>query len=85
MATLDFYSNDFVNNLQKLTDDELNTLNNYVSHEKTRRAEQARIELINNFRNAFLAIHKAGIEIAIDNYNYDEEFTITRFDDFNFY
>lgn len=87
MKDLNVYSTDFMTLLQGLTEGELKTLDNIVSNEMKRRKEKARIELIENFRDAFMAIRKEGIEISINDgsYSVGNEICITNFDDFNFY
>lgn len=78
---------DFNSYLQNLTEEELKTLDNFISSEKKRREEKTRLELIGNFRKAFTEIRKAGIEISISDSccSIVDEIYISNFDDFNFY
>ena len=86
MKDLNIYSTNFITFLQGLTEDELKTLDNTISNEKKRREEKTRIELIENFRNAFMAILREGIGISINGgCIIADETYITNFDDFNFY
>lgn len=87
MKDLDFYSTDFITLLQGLTEDELKTLDNIISNEQKRRKEKVRIELIENFRDAFMAIRKEGIDVCVNDSccSIGNDIYVNNFDDFNFY
>lgn len=87
MKDLNIHSTDFMTLLQGLTEGELKTLDNIVSNEMKRRKEKARVELVENFRDAFMAIRKAGIEVAVSDSccSIADETYINNFDDFIFY
>lgn len=87
MKDLNIHSTDFMTLLQGLTEGELKTLDNIVSNEMKRRKEKARVELVENFRDAFMAIRKEGIEVFINDgcCSVGNEIYITNFDDFDFY
>lgn len=84
MKDLNICPADFI---EGLTDEELKTLDNIVSYEKKRREEKIRIKLIENFRDAFMEIRKAGIEVAVSDSccSIADETYINNFDDFIFY
>ena len=65
-----------------LSDEELQKLMEIIQKERTRRENEAREKLINNFRKAFYDLREARIVIRYD--DYDEDTYLEDWDRFEF-
>ena len=59
--------------LTSLTEEELDSLRLEVETEKTNRRDSKRRKLIEDFKNAFYALHNAGYEIWYSTSDFDRE------------
>lgn len=76
-----------VGNFTGISDEDLRKIAKAVSNEQDQRYREKRSKLVDDFKQAFYALHTAGIDVsfAVDgDYEYGEEVIINNFDAFIF-
>ena len=75
-----------IENMQKISDENLEELLRVCTEEKDRRYKLARIKLIEDFHNAWNALQSARIGIKYYEEDYDDNYMrLDRWDGFDFY
>lgn len=71
-------------NFTTLTEDELKTLYNGVVNEHARRLREKQVKLKENFKQAFYALHEAGVDVTYSDGDCDVEDLLLCWEGFHF-